>query len=184
MKRVILMMAAVFSVFILLAGCSSDLGTTVNQKIEDWRPDEKGNGKASIEVYDEPAFSKSLGFDVVTYPNSRELNPYKFFVIDLWFGQIQYKTADGRVLVVRIAKEDSSSLSETYAEIHNQKKEMRTIDGVEATTGWSSDGCVLTSWKRNGFQYTVHSNENQDPPTTAEIDELVKVLDCAVVPKK
>ncbi len=170
---------------LVLSGCSSTpAAENLNHALEEWRHQESASlAKSVIEEFDTPVFNSALGFDVIAYPNTTELKPYKFFAIEHWIGQIQYLTPDERILVVRVAKEDGKRLLSTYSEPHTIDMETRTIDGIEVEIRHSPEKCTAVVWKRNGFQYLVHSRGTQGPMTDAEIEAFVKGLDSVILEK-
>ena len=174
-----------FTAFTVSACASTPAAENINQAIEEWRhPGSASIGKSVIEEFDKPDFSPTLGFDVIAYPNTAELLPYKFFAIDGWIGQIQYKTKDERIFVLRVAKESAERLLNTYSEPHTLEMETRTIDGLEVEVRHSPEKCTAVVWKRNGFQYLLHSRGSQAQITDAEIEEFVKGLDSASLEKE
>lgn len=165
----------------MLASCGgSPVGENINRAIEDWKdPPPFSAEKSEYTEFNTPAFGSELGFDVVAYPNTADLKPYKFFALEGWFGQMQYKTKDQRVLVVRVAEEGEAPLLTTYKEPHTVDEQLRTIDGIEVTVRHSPEKCMAVTWSREGFQYMVHSRSDQAPITDDEIDQLVKGLNSA-----
>lgn len=162
----------------LLCGCTQNaMEANINRRIQDWRP-ESHAGPSDIVEYTDGNFHEKLGFDVVGYPNTTDYPPQKFFSVDTWFGQIEYRTQDGRLLVLRMAKDTSSDLATSYAERHNQDVSTRQLGDVAITTAKAEKGCVMSSWEKSGFQYILHSNEKYAAPSEEEVDLFVQQLDC------
>lgn len=163
----------------LLVGCSSTpAAENINEAIEAWRKSrEASESQTEIEEFTSGQFAGVLGFNVTSYPDNQSLQPYKYFAIDGWFGQIQYKTPDERVLVVRVADKDAKRLLKTYTEPHTLNIVKQTIDGIEVEVRTAPEGCMAVVWKRGDFQYLVHSRESQGAIPQEEIEALVKGLD-------
>lgn len=163
-----------------LAGCNANpAGDNFGHAVETWRTQVESQSyvHTNVEEYTKPHFADSLGFAVVSYPDTKDLKPTQFFVIDKWFGQIEYTTADNRTLVVRVAYKDDKSLEYSYQEYHGLDKKVRQVDGIDVTSKGAIEDCYMTLWVRGDFQYLVHSNKDQPKPSDEEIDELVKGLD-------
>lgn len=164
----------------LLAGCQrSNIATNFGQAVIEWKENEgKKQSETVIDTYQDGDMGESLGFDIVMYPDSAAMPADKFFAIDNWFAQIQYKMPDGRDLVVRVAREDTRTLIYSYNERHETDLVTKILSGAEVAVGLSEKGCTLASWNKGGFQYLVHSNERQAPPSDGEIEALVSGLLC------
>ncbi|MGD9559158.1 MAG: hypothetical protein AB7V55_00945 [Oscillospiraceae bacterium] len=178
-KRVLAWVAA--AACLLLVGCANPAGDNFANQVTDWRPESRRDAygePSDIVPYDAPGFEAELGFIVTDYPDDDALTPIKNFAIDSWFAQIEYETADERVLVVRIAREDAGGkrLVDTYHEGHYSNPQELDVDGVEVRVRMAERGCTLVSWVKGGFQYLMHSNNLQSPPTTEEITALVAGL--------
>lgn len=188
MKRLIALALALVMVFglTLLAGCKgSDVATNFGKAVAEWK--ESGGKKESdtiIDTYTDGDMAESLGFNVVSYPSGSALFPDKFFAIDEWFAQLQYVTPDERSLIVRTAPTGIRELKYSYTEAHDQDVRVTTIDGIEVTTGVAEKGCTLISWERDGFQFLLHSNHQQNPPPDAEVKALVTGLACQAAPNE
>lgn len=182
MKRFFVLSLAVVLAVIVLAGCQrSDVATNFGDAVIEWKKNEgKKQSNTIIDNYPDGDMGASLGFDVVNYPSSAAMTPDMFFAIDNWVAQIQYKASGGRDIVVRAARDDARTrnLRYLYAEAHDAEEDIERIDGVEVTVGLDEQGCTLVNWQRGGYQYTVHSNERQDPLSDAEIEAFVEGLIC------
>lgn len=175
MKRIGLSLLLLLLV-VALAGCRSNV-TNVGGAIDDWRNQNNSEARESdIVEYDNGDFGDTLGFNV-TYPSTASLVPNKFYTIDQWFGQIQYNAPDAKSYVLRVARSESTDLTTAYFEKHPTAS-TQTIDGIEVSTGKAEKGCTMSWWTRGDFQYTLHSNDIQEPPTEDELETFVAGLDC------
>lgn len=169
------------------AGCKrSNIIGNVDIVIADWRPDQKtgANGKAEpsdINQLDSPAFGPFNGFYVLAWPDDDELTADKFFAVDGWFGQIEYRMADDRLLVVRVARAGGKRIDSTYSESHREDVETFEVDGIEVTEAHGEYGCMLVTWKRGEFQYLLHSGQQQEAPPRALVEKMVSGLDAVDV---
>lgn len=177
----VLVLAALLLFSLGLTACKrSNVSTNFGEAVLDWKAG--GTSGAShvqetqLDTYTNGDFGDSLGFDVTAYPDSAALSPQKFYAIEQWFGQIEYFTADDRVLVLRIARDNSKDVRTTYTENHNTQEESRTVDGIEVSLARSGNGCTMVFWEKEGFQYLIHSNFQQDPPSDDEVNQLVRGL--------
>lgn len=160
---------------VLLAGCRSNV-TNVGGVIDEWRNKNDGEARQSdIEEYDNGDFADMLGFNV-NCPTTGSLVPNRFYVIDQWFGQIQYNAGEDKSYVLRVARTDSTDLTTAYNEEHPSDN-TQTIDGVTVTTGKAGKGCTMSWWTKGDFQYTLHSNNIQDPPIQDELETIVTGTD-------
>lgn len=172
---------AALAACLLLAACSDNqVARNFTGFIQDWGPQPTQSGgtsqvKSEIVPYDTPAFAESLGFDVTSWPNTKQLQPVGYYAVDGWFGQIEYHTEDGRILVLRVAAEGADGLPSTYKESHSQGAELE-LDGLPVQRRPGSGGCVMYTWQRDGFQFMVHSNKAFAAPSEAEIEAMVRGL--------
>lgn len=186
MKRLTarILLLAMAGCLLLAAGCGrSNVATNFGTAVVEWK--ENGGAKESdttIDTYTDGDMAESLGFDVVAYPDTEALTADKFFAIDDWFAQIQYVTPDERSLIVRTSPVGIRQLVHSYTEAHDLDVRVATIDGVEVNTGLAEKGCTLVSWERDGFQFLLHSNHKQDPPSDSEVKAFVTGLACRAAP--
>lgn len=181
-KRIRALVLALLCV-LALAGCGSgSVGQNLGRYVEernDKPPMAANSGvKAEIATYTDANFADVLGFNVVQTAPNTAMSATKFFTIDGWFGQIEFLTGDGRVLVLRVAKDTEKDLSTTYAEKHSASTETRTVDGVDVNIRTAKEGCGAAAWKRDGYQFYLHSNKAQGRPTDAEIDAVAASVRC------
>ena len=182
MKRLVAFALAAVLVFGLCGCTGSANARNFGEVVQDWntRGDSSVIEPSEIVTYKDGKVGETLGFDV-TCPTVADIKPIKFFAIDGWFCQVEYKAPDERVLVVRVAREEAKNLILTYDETHNATSETRTVDGAEVLVRTGEKGCTMVSWVRDGFQFIAHSSAVYDAPTTQEIDGLVAGLRAADV---
>lgn len=167
-------------------GCKrSNVTENVNYVIADWRPDQKHSGgkaePSDINQLDSPAFGPFNGFYVLAWPDDEDLTAEKFFAVDGWFGQIEYRTADDRLLVLRVARAGGKRVGSTYDESHNEDVETFEVEDIEVREGHGEYGCVMFNWERGEFQYLLHSSRSQDPPARELVEKMVAGLDAVDV---
>lgn len=161
-----------------LAACKrSDVATGFG-KVADWGPAQtpKEAETSDITTLDSPAFGPYTGFDLTAWPSDDDLQPRQFFAIDGWLAQMEYHTADDRLLVVRIAAAGGKTLTSTYTEGHHVDRQTLAVDEIEVALAAGAKGCHIATWARGDFQYLVHSNSLQDAPPAGEIEALVRGL--------
>lgn len=163
--------AVVLAALLLLSGCKqSGLETNIGQAFANISPEDEQVRHDDIVQYDSPDFEEKVGIRVVSYLETADIYADRFYSIDDWFGQIEYRTSDERLMVLRIARDTSRDLKKGYSEKHVLEMETRTAAGLEITTAASVDGCHLSSWTQDGIQYTLHTSHLYKPPTKEEVD--------------
>lgn len=174
----VLLVAAVFLGG--LAGCKRSEVAAIGANLADWRQTEEMPGVAPVEFTpaESSDFSQALGFSITSLPDAGRYTAGKYFVIDDWFGQMEFETADGRTLVLRVTQE-SKLLSGTYPEAHNVDEHTYEIDGIDVRVRTGEGGCGMASWKKGEFQYLLHANKKYGIPTEQEITDMVRGLDAA-----
>lgn len=171
----------------LLAGCGSggagqgltDFVSARDKELKKPTREDVSANPTEVETYTDGSFAGVLGFNVVRVASDANVSPTKYFTIDGWFGQIEFLSADGLVLVLRVAREDKKDLTTTYEEDHYATDETRTVDGIEVRTRTAQRGCCMVTWALDGYQFLVHSNAAQGRPPDADIDSVVAGTRCA-----
>lgn len=174
---------------LLLAACDSNpAGENFVRSIEDWEADvqrESYGQASSIVQLEGPNFADTLGFEVVAYPDDDTLEPERYFSVDNWFCQIEYRAADERLLVLRIAKDDAPwRVRSTYDESHGENEESLELgvpdseEPIAVHIGENRTGCSMASWRQGGYQYILHSNRQQQRLPVEEVEAMVLGLRC------
>lgn len=179
MKKVQLFALALVLVLVF-AGCKrSNLGS-LGMKLDEWADpvDSVEARSIEIETFSSADFGDELGFDVDSMPSEDQMKSYKYFIIDGWYGQVEYTSYDKKIYVVRMAKANERPLKETYTEIHALDEKTLEINGVEVTAKRSMEKCALVTWTKGDIQYTMHSNKAQGMPSDEDIRIMVQGLDC------
>lgn len=164
-KKAMLLAVFLLALALLFTGCKrSNVAYNFGQGLEEWRPDKQKDdslrGKSDIVEYDTPEFGPTLGFGMTSWPDGDGLEMYACFAIDE-FGQVQYRTPEDWVLVLRVAPE-GTTLASLYQETHYHNREEYEAGGVKVTQGSAlEDGCAIALWNKDGFTYTLHSNKKQ-----------------------
>lgn len=171
-KRFALALAAVL--LLALAGCHRSEVVQVGDALDHWQqtPSVPSIAQVDIQTYDEPDFTDTLGFRAVLMPD--DYTAEKLFVLDGWYAQVEFRTADERPLTVRVAAEGHLPLTTTFAESHALEGEVFTFGGVEVSTHSATEGCFIATWKRDGFAYLLHSNRLHGVPPEADIAAIVE----------
>lgn len=174
-------MALLLGLCCALAGCKrSNIATNFSGTIADWQADadpKKPAEPSNIVAFTTPAFGGETGFDVVAWPDSDALRPELMFAVDGWFAQMEYYTAGGQLLVVRVANAEDRRLSTTYTETHGTEDDALLVDDIEVGRRSGGEGCQLATWQRGDFQYLVHSNHQWGAIPTDALEALVRGLD-------
>ncbi len=177
-----ILLVSVFVLCLAFAGCGETALADVGVIIEDWRIDYDGAPPpepSDITQVDSPAVGEYTGFDVVSWPDTQELQLERVFAVDSWFAQMEYGTNDGeRSLVVRIAESDKAPLIELYTmtESYNATLEDYDFEGVQVRLQTSPAGSAIATWRTGDFQYAVHTNWRYDPPSEAEMQLFARML--------
>ena len=183
MKKVLALFLALAALLAMTA-CKRSEVTQVGQTLDNWanppKPTEQPE-PIDIKQYQDANFAQDLGLDVVSLPNASVYIPNKFFVLEEWYGQIEFTTTDNLSLNVRVAEAGGKRLTTTYAESHIHNKETYEIDGIEVKVATAEEGCALVTWERGGVQYAVHSNRRQGVPPMQAIEDMVRGLDSVIV---
>lgn len=183
MEKVLALLLALAAV-LAMAACKRSEVTQVGQTLDNWanppKPTEQPE-PIDIKQYQDANFSRDLGVEVVSLPDGAVYMPNKFFVLEDWYGQIEFTTTDNLSLNVRVAEAGGKRLTTTYAEAHIHDKETYDIDGIEVKIATAQKGCALVTWERGGVQYAVHSNRRQGVPPMRAIEDMVRGLDSVVV---
>jgi hypothetical protein len=126
---------------------------------------------------DTPDFSELLGFTMAGMPDAQAYALEKIFVLDGWYAQLEFRTADGRLLVARVAPVQAGSLTATYSEGHYESRETLLAGDIEVTVRTDSEGCGTAAWQRDGYAYLLHSGQLYGPvpeeDTVAMTQELL-----------
>lgn len=176
--------ALLLALLLLLGGCKrSEISGNLGTVLDDWRtgPTPKAPDPIEIKPYTDASFGEDLGFEVVSLPPEDVMTAVKFFVIDGWYGQVEFEAADDTGYNVRMAKIGGAKLSTTFLETHALNPQTLDVGGIEAETRASLVGCTLTVWTRGDVQYAMHSNKVQGAPAEETIAAMVAGLDCALM---
>lgn len=181
MKRTGWLPAALLAVAVLLAGCGRSKVAQVGGVLDEWRYHEPEMPATSVEPVEyvpmeTPDFTELLGFRMMGMPSAEAYVPEKFFVLDGWYAQMEFRTGDERLLVVRVAATGAGSLVATYPEGHHQSGETLQAEGIEVTVRSDTAGCGMAAWQRDGYDFLLHSGKLYGPPPTADIQAMVKGL--------
>ena len=182
MKQAVGLLLAV-ALVLLLGACKRSEVTQMGTALDDWAnpTQSKTPQKVDVAAYQDADFSDALGIEIVSLPPVSSMSANKFFVLDEWFGQVEFTTEANLSLNVRLAKADGKRLSGTYNESHIFEKETTTIDGLEVSIAKAKEGCALVSWVRGDVQYVLHSNKKQGVPPMEDIELMVTWLDSVLV---
>lgn len=182
MKKAMVIALALLAILIM-GGCTrSELGN-MGQTLDNWAnpPESYVPQPVEIKEYTDAGFAEDLGIELSTLPDAATYRANKFFVLDDWYGQIEFTSASNLSLNVRLAQVGGKMLDTTYAESHIHDIETQEIDGLEVKTATAQEGCALVSWERDGILYVLHSNQMQGVPPQADIEAMVKGLNGTVV---
>ncbi len=156
---------------IVMSACSatSNAGDNFGKALEEW----SGADFEATELVlkDDGDFSKELGFVVAGYPDTDDLQSTTFSCINGWIGQIDIRTPEKLTFGLRVAKEEGSSLVNTYKEKHDVDVKNSEIGGVEVRAASSKGNGMLYTWQSGGFQYSLHSLVGE--PTGAQLETIV-----------
>lgn len=184
MKRSLILVVALAAALVLGA-CKRSEVTNVGRTLDNWANPNTAQSEAptpvDVKEYHDANFSQDLGIEVVSLPDASTYTPNKFFVLDEWYGQIEFTTMDNLSLNVRLAKTGGRLLQGTYAESHIYNIENLEIDGIDVKIATSNESCALVSWERGDIQYVMHSNRKQGVPPRQAIEDMVNGLDSVVV---
>ncbi len=168
----------------LLAGCKrSSLARNFGQNVGQWSPrvnqdaPESTPRVSAIESFETPAFGEALGFGVTAWPDSDELSLGNCYAIDGWIGQLEYHSPDEWLLVLRVAREDEMPLVTLYNDSYYREPEEREADGVTVRQTSSAEGAAIAVWKKDGFQYSLHSNKLQGRMPDEMVDAFVREIE-------
>lgn len=169
------------------AGCSSagqNLGRFV-EEVQDTREQSDPEAhKVDIVTCQNPSFGSWLGFDVTSYPNDTALYPHKYFVMDNWYGQVEFKDAEDHSFVLRVAYKSEEFLSSTYLGSYKKSDNKLDIDGTMVRIRTNENKETMYTWQNGNFQFLLHANHTQ--PTEEQLTRFVKGLSCTAtssVPK-
>ncbi len=164
---------------ITFAGCKqSRLDKNIGEAFSGLEKHQPAHSAADIDTFTEPDFSDTLHFNVTHYPDSDAYALLNIYVINVWFGQLEYHTNDGRMLVLRVAKSDSKPLRQSYNEGHFLEEKELAVGDVTLTSGAAEKGCTLSVWEKDGFQYSLHTNARYTRPSEKELRYFVETLRC------
>lgn len=181
MRRFVAVTALAMALLFAVGCARSGAGGNFTHVMEDWQPTAPARAPqpAELDAYDTPAFGASLGFDVVSWPDSESLRLDRCFAIDKVYGQLVYSDDEGRILVQWVARQGVANLARWYPEAHNEREETRRIGEIDVLVQTAPEGCTMVSWQRGAFQYLMHCHYNRPAPTKEQIELLVKELDSA-----
>lgn len=159
---------------IVFAACGSGIGTTFGQAVSQYAEGGPKPKPMDVVLFENGDFSGELGFSVTEYPDDEDMKATTFSAIDGWIAQIDFRTPDGQTFGARVAREGAGDLASLYNEVHDRDVETKTMDGIDVTISHSEAGSTLVQWTRDGFAYAVHVGANNEPPTDAQLEKLVK----------
>ena len=180
MKKVILVFFG-FMLFFFLSACSNPAAQNFGDFVEGYEsyadPVEGAfvYEPATIVSHEDADFHDELGFAVASYPNSGTYTVQKYYRID-WYGQLEYEV-NGRSLVLRAASVQRDPLRKRYEESHSLNAEEKVIDGITVSVGESNRGCMLATWERDSFQYSLHTYKDGGI-TQEELELFVENTSC------
>ena len=173
MKRLI-SLSSVLMLCIAFAACGSGVGTAFGKAVSEYAEAGSKPQPMDVVLFENGDFSSELGFSITQYPDDEDMKATTFSAIDGWIAQIDFRTPDKQTFGTRVAKEGAGDLASLYNEVHDRNVETKTIDGIDVTISHSEAGSTLVQWTRDGFVYAVHVGANNEPPTDAQFEKLVK----------
>lgn len=180
MKRIGLIFLSFF-LCLFLSACSNPAAQNFGDFVENFEQNTEpveGAFKyepATIASYEDADFRDELGFMVSAYPNSGTYTVQKYYRID-WYGQLEY-AVNGRSLVLRAASVQRDPLRRRYEESHSLNTEEKDLSGVVVAVGMSERGCMLATWERDGYQYSLHTYKDEGI-TQEELELFVGNTSC------